>query len=190
MKPLEFLAEVLPSPSHGLYCIAELSSSKKEHVFIDGIGEARPTIKRWLERGRDIYFALATYKDSSGGRKAINASYVKSIFIDMDGYDSKKAAVLALSEFLEKTGLDAFGTPHIISSGGGLHCYWPLTVEADITTWKPIAENFKRLCKQEGLSIDQTVTADAARVLRIPNNSPSNGPKGWSRRSARAKALT
>lgn len=50
----------------------------------------------------------------------------------------------------------------------GLHCYWPLLEAADISTWKPIAENFKRLCKQEGLNIDQTVTADAARVLRIP----------------------
>jgi hypothetical protein len=169
MKPLEFLADVLPSPGHGWYCAAELSSSKKEHVFVDGVDAVKPTIKRWLDRKRDIYFALATFKDNVGGRKATNAAYIKAIFIDMDGYASKKAAALALSEFLEKTGLDEFGTPHIVGSGGGLHCYWVLTAPVDIATWKPIAENFKRLCKQEGLNIDQTVTADAARVLRIPS---------------------
>ena len=168
MKPLEFLAEVLPSSGHGVYCAAELSSAKKEHAFVEKLEEIRPTVKRWLTKQRDIYFALATFTDSEGGRKAANAAYIKSIFIDMDGYDSKKAAASALAEFLEKTELDVFGTPHIIGSGGGLHCYWPLLEETDIATWKPIAENFKRLCKQEGLNIDQTVTADAARVLRIP----------------------
>ena len=34
--------------------------------------------------------------------------------------------------------------------------------------WKPIAETFKRLCKERSLAIDNTVTADAARVLRVP----------------------
>ena len=168
MKPLEFLAEVLPSPGHGVYCAAELSSAKKEHVFVEKLEEIRPTVKRWLTKQRDIYFALATFTNSAGGRKANNASHIKSIFIDMDGYASKKEAATALATFLERTGLDSFGTPHIVSSGGGLHCYWPLSEAIDITTWKPIAENFKRLCKQEGLNIDQTVTADAARVLRIP----------------------
>jgi hypothetical protein len=94
--------------------------------------------------------------------------FVKSLFIDMDGYASKKDAALALNAFLEKTGLDALGTPYVVGSGGGLHCYWPLTEAVPIETWKPVAENFKRLCKQESLAIDMTVTADAARVLRVP----------------------
>jgi len=167
MKPLEFLAEVLPSPGHGYYCVAELSSSKKEHAFVSALSDIRPKVKDWLGDSRDIYFALATFKENKG-RKAVNAQFIKSIFIDMDGYETKRSAAEALGEFLEKTGLDAFGIPLMVSSGGGLHCYWPLTEAVDVTTWKPIAENFKRLCKQEGLAIDMTVTADAARVLRIP----------------------
>lgn len=173
MKPLEFLAEVLPSPGHGLYCTAELSTKKKEHVFAETIDSFKPVVKRWLESDRNVYFALATFDPKvtalqRSRRTADNARFIKAIFVDMDGYESPKAAAIALSEFLEKTELDAFGTPYVIGSGGGLHCYWPLTVESDIETWKPIAENFKRLCKQEGLRIDMTVTADAARVLRIP----------------------
>jgi hypothetical protein len=46
--------------------------------------------------------------------------------------------------------------------------YWPLDEEVEIAQWKPMAENFKRLCRQENLIIDWNCTADAARVLRIP----------------------
>lgn len=166
MTPLEFLAEVLPSSGHGYYCVAELTK-KKEHAFINEIEEATPCVERWLEKKCDIYFALATYEEK-GKRTTDNAAFVKAFFIDMDGYETKKAAALALSGFLEKTGLDQLGTPLIVSSGGGLHCYWPLTEAVEVSVWKPVAENLKRLCKQEGLAIDMTVTADAARVLRIP----------------------
>lgn len=168
MKPLEFLAEVLPSPGHGYYCVAELNTKRKKHVFVEDLQEIKPTVREWLQKERDIYFALATFENPAEGRKAYNAQYVKSLFIDMDGYDTKKEAVQSLFAFLDRTGLDSFGTPHLIASGGGVHAYWPLAEEAEIDLWKPIAENFKRLCKQEGLNIDMTVTADAARVLRIP----------------------
>ena len=167
MKPLEFLAAVLPSPGHGLYCVAAFSKNSRKHTFVEDLTDSRPKIKRWLSENRDVYFALATFKEK-GSREASNSLFLRSIFIDMDGYASKKEAVTALSKFLSKTGLDVFGTPYIVSSGGGVHCYWPFTEEIDATTWKPLAENFKRLCKQEGLDIDMTVTADVSRVLRIP----------------------
>ena len=167
MAPLDFLAVVLPSPGHGYYCTAELTTKKKEHVYVENIGDTEGTTTAWHTTNCDVYFALATFtkKDS---REATNASFIKSLFIDMDGYVSKKAAALALRGFLQQTGLDSLGDPWLVGSGGGIHCYWPFNDSVDIATWKPVAESFKRLCKQEGLSIDMTVTADAARVLRIP----------------------
>lgn len=167
MKPLEFLAEVLPSPGHGKYCAVELTSKTKKHVYVDVLSDLKPTIKQWLEEDKDVYFALSVF-DNAKKRKADNALAIKALFIDMDGYASKKEAVTKLSAFLQATGLDAFGTPHVVASGGGVHVYWPLTQETDLTTWKPIAENFKRLCRQENLRIDESVTGDGARVLRIP----------------------
>jgi hypothetical protein len=176
MTPLEFLADVLPSPGNGFYCIAGFTPQRRMHSYFESLSEVRPQIKTWLSAGKDMYFALSTFtpqEDEEGKRffkrRAEFAQSIKCLFIDMDGYDSKRDAALALDSFLKKTGLDVFGTPHIVSSGGGIHCYWPLTEEVDIATWKPVAENLKRLCKQEGLSIDFTVTADASRVLRIPN---------------------
>jgi hypothetical protein len=167
MTPLEFLAVVLPSPDNGLYCAAELTTKKKEHTFVQKIEEIEPTVGKWITQNKDIYFALSTF-EQSGKRTADNARHIRSLFIDMDGYETKKAAALALDGFLAKTGIDLLGSPYIVNSGGGLHCYWPFTEDVSVDEWKPVAENFKRLCKQEALSIDMTVTADAARVLRIP----------------------
>jgi hypothetical protein len=167
MTPLEFLAVVLPSPDNGLYCAAELTTKKKEHTFVQKIEEIEPTVGKWVTQNKDIYFALSTF-EKSGKRTAENARFIRSLFIDMDGYASKKEAALALDGFLAKTGIDLLGSPYIVSSGGGLHCYWPFTEDVEVGEWKPVAENFKRLCRQEALRIDMTVTADAARVLRVP----------------------
>jgi len=114
MTPLEFLAAVLPSPGHGFYCAAELSTTKKEHKYAEDIEALDPAINKWHGADKDVYFALATF-EKSGSRLADNAKFVKSLFIDMDGYESKKAAALALNAFLEKTGLAA----HPVDSGFG-----------------------------------------------------------------------
>jgi hypothetical protein len=166
MEPLDFLRLVLPSPGHGAYCACELSQ-KKEHVFADTVEELLPHFERWVNNKANTFFALATFAEK-GNRLAANARYVKSLFIDMDGYETAKDALASLDEFLNKTGLAELGYPYVVMSGGGLHVYWPFTHEVDVDTWRPLAENFKRLCKQEELKIDMTVTADAARVLRLP----------------------
>ena len=173
MTPQEFLAVVLPSPDHGLYCAAELSTRRRQHAFVPKIEDLFEPVGEWVKQKHNTYFALSTFDPvvltlRSKRRTAKNARYIRSLFIDMDGYASKKQAAHALSAFLEETGLDSLGLPWVIGSGGGLHCYWPLHETVTIDEWHPVAENFKRLCRQQKMSIDMTVTADAARVLRIP----------------------
>ena len=167
MTPLEFLAVVLPSPTNGLYCAVELSTKKKEHLYVENLEDIYPSVTNWVTDSKNAFIALSTF-EVAGKRTAENARFIKSLFIDMDGYASKKQAALALGAFLAATGLDQLGAPWIVGSGGGLHCYWPFTQDVEVSVWKPMAENFKRLCKQHKLNIDMTVTADAARVLRIP----------------------
>lgn len=174
MTPLEFLAVVLPSSGHGLYCACEMTD-KKEHIFVENTAEFYPKVDTWVENKCNVYFALATFdekvaqiKGNKDRRTIPNSRFIKALFLDLDGYETKKAAAQALNQFMVKTGLDLLGTPWIVSSGGGLHCYWPLEETIEVAVWKPVAENFKRLCKQEELRIDNTVTADSARILRIP----------------------
>ena len=166
MEPLDFLAVVLPSPGNGWYCAAELTK-KKEHTYKENISDLQPEIDRWHANKCDVFYALGVFKEA-GNREAENVAYLRSFFIDMDGYASKKDAAQALDGFMQKVGLDKLGQPWIVASGGGLHVYWPLTDNVSVISWKPVAENLKRLCKQEGLAIDMNVTADAARVLRVP----------------------
>lgn len=164
MTPAEFLAVVLPSEGFGLYCAVELTK-EKEHVYAEKIEDLVPTIEQWHANNYDVFYGLATFDKK---RNASDAQYLKSFFVDLDGYASKKAAADALVKFLQDSGLAALGTPWVVDSGGGLHCYWPLKDEIPATIWKPVAENLKRLCKQEGFNIDMSVTADTARILRVP----------------------
>jgi len=170
MKPLDFIAAVVPSA--GVYCVAELSSRKKQHVYAQQVADLEPIIEQFNAKNYDIYFALASFIEE-GKRTAENALYMRSFFMDIDcgegkAYLTKQAAVTALDEFLQATDLGKMGNPWIVSSGGGLHIYWPLNADVAIAEWRLAAENLKRLCKKHTLHIDFTVTADAARVLRVP----------------------
>jgi hypothetical protein len=173
MQPLDFLAAVLPSS--GPYCVAEFTTPKKEHVYVDSFEELITTADLFAVAGsekKDAYFALASFKEK-GKRTADNAKFLKSLFIDIDigegkDYSDRETAIAAYEKFMESSGLSELGQPIVVSSGGGFHIYWPLDEEAEVAQWKPVAENFKRLCKQEDFLIDWNCTADAARVLRVP----------------------
>ena len=122
MKSQEFLATVLPSS--GKYCACELSTAKKEHVFVDDIDSLYKVAVDFSARGLDAYFALASFGDSS--RLAKNALKMRSLFLDIDcgegkDYDSKQAAAAALGSFLSETSLIDLGEPYVNDSGGGLH---------------------------------------------------------------------
>ena len=129
MKSQEFLATVLPSS--GKYCACELSTAKKEHVFVDTIDELYSNATHFSGEGLNAFYALASF-NTSGKRLATNALKIKSLFLDIDcgegkDYDTQKAAAVALETFLSSTSLKDLGTPYIVSSGGGLHVYWPFT---------------------------------------------------------------
>jgi hypothetical protein len=184
MMSQEFLATVLPSA--GNFCAVELSTAKKEHVFTKTVEEAYDAAMAFNEKGLDAYFALATF-GAAKERVTKNALKIKSLFLDIDcngvkgdkEYASKAEGAAALDAFLVDTGLNELGNPWIVSSGGGLHIYWPFTEDVDIDVWKPVAENLKRLCKKYAFKIDHSVTADASRILRVPdtNNYKKEKPR-------------
>jgi hypothetical protein len=58
--------------------------------------------------------------------------------------------------------------PLCVKTGHGIHVYWLLDEAIDYPTWKPIADAFKRKVRQLNITIDPTVSADGARVLRVP----------------------
>lgn len=167
MTPAEFLAVVLPSPGFGVYCAVELTN-KKEHFYTESIADLVLKIEDWHNKKHETYFALAAFDEK---RAAEKATYLRSFFVDLDGYETKRDAAVALDGFLQATGLGNLGNPWVVDSGGGLHAYWPLNEDIPAAIWKPVAENLKRLAKQFQFRIDMTVTADTARILRCPGTS-------------------
>lgn len=161
-----FLESVLPSA--GTYCVVAIRDGKVKQTFVDSIEEVEDLAERIDAARADAYFALASF--STNSRKAEHAASLRAVFVDIDcgpgkPYPEPWDAAQALRAFLEATQLP---DPIIVTSGGGLHAYWPFTEDVPADQWLPVARAFKVLCVQHKLAIDLTVTADAARILRIP----------------------
>jgi len=165
----EFYKKALPS--NGVYCVAAIDPIKKipRHKFVESIDDIQLAVSQFNEEKQNIFVALSSF--SSYSRKADDAVYVRSFFVDLDvgegkGYDTKSEASQAVDSFVERANLPP---PIKIDSGGGIHAYWLFDEDIPAAEWKPYAEKFKDLCIKKGLKIDPVVTADLARILRCPN---------------------
>lgn len=171
----QFYEAVLPSD--GLYCSVGISGTKIITAFHDDLSDLIFRGSVYVGANQNAYFALATFPSAAGGRKAEFAKALRCFFVDLDcgegkPYQDQTAAAVALRDFIDKTKLP---TPYIVNSGRGLHVYWPFDEDLDAAAWAPLARRFKQLCVMSGLAIDRAVTADAARILRMPGTKNFKG---------------
>ena len=168
-------------PDEGVYCVAynPPNVSIFTHTYTTSLEEAIELIHKFTKNGNNTFIAMSTFESKE--RKSANTKYIKSIYVDLDvgetkDYLSQKEALIALTKFIEDTKLPF---PAVVNSGNGIHAYWFLKTQLSREEWKPIADQFKALCIQEGLKIDPTVTGDSARLLRCPetNNYKQNPPR-------------
>ena len=166
-------------PTEGVYCVADINPTTKRtrHKFVESIDDLVKTIDS-LSASTNVFVAMSSFKGHS--RKADQASYGRSFFVDLDvgegkGYESKEDALESLAKFVEANGLPPAIT---VDSGTGVHAYWFLDKNLPTEEWKVYAEKFKDLCLNNGLAIDPVVTADVARILRSPDtfNYKTNTP--------------
>jgi hypothetical protein len=126
--------------------------------------------------GGNVYHAMSSFTEA-GNRKQDNVSKTKALFIDVDcgegkPYADQREGAKALKKFLKDSGMPS---PMIVSSGRGLHVYWPLTEALSPVDWQPLANALKTAALGLGFEIDPAVTADSARVLRpIGTHNPKN----------------
>ena len=165
----EFYKKALPST--GVYCVATIDPIAKitKHKFVENVDELAEFIESKKNTPTNIFVALSSFGGYS--RKADEAKFVRSFFVDLDvgegkGYDSKEDAVKAIDQFVLENNLPP---PVKIDSGTGIHSYWLFDRDIPATEWKPYAEKFKDFCLTHGLNIDPVVTADLARILRCPD---------------------
>ena len=179
METAEFLQGVLSS--NGNYCVfaARAKDNIRIQKFYDTIEEVERAANKYNNDGLDVYFALSTFKEPTS-RKGNNAQELKALFLDLDcgpskEYATQQLAVAALRNFCKDLSLPK---PTMVNSGRGVHVYWPLTEAVSAEEWTDAAERLKKTCDTKGLLADPAVTADVARILRIPktNNYKSDSP--------------
>ena len=164
-----FLHRILPTD--GEYCVLALQPKQNRRLqkFYDSIGAVEDAAYDLDSKGYDVYFAMATFEEA-GSRKVDNIKKIKSFFLDLDcgegkDFATQKDALLSLRSFTKKLSLPK---PVVVNSGRGVHAYWPLKEYVCLDDWLPVADKLKQQCFTHGLLADPAVTADAARVLRVP----------------------
>lgn len=175
---LEFLSRILPTlppptafGAQGTYYSVGLGYERPQQTPHSSIASLIERCNALSNAGQNAYMALGSFRDPMAGRKQVNAVAFKSVWADIDAgkqggkYADAKEALLDLSRFVEKTGLNP---TYIVSSGMGLHVYWCFTKNVDAAPWKQVAGLFQQLCNQESLAIDPARATDGASVLRLP----------------------
>lgn len=167
MDTVDFLRAVLGAG--GNYCLFAAVAGTKKQKFYPTIEQLASAAQDFDERDGDVYFGLSTFVPGTD-RKAANAVELGSFFLDLDcgpgkEYPDQPAAISALREFVRDLNLPR---PVMVSSGHGIHVYWPLQEPVPASEWKVVAESLKRACAAKGLHADPSVTADTARILRVP----------------------
>ena len=163
---LQFLDTVLPPEGLRVVAIKPPTWSKGlKHFFVSTNEELVQATRRFDAGGVTNYYALATYADPEGGRKAVNTLQLQSLWLDIDykQYESREDANADLDRVSELVGPPSI----IVDSGGGIHAYWVLRRPMPTDEWKPLSEAFQAAWQALGIAADP-VSADAARILRLP----------------------
>jgi|TARA_X000001388_G_scaffold64466_1_gene50686 hypothetical protein len=175
----EFLSFILPT--NGLYCSTDIKRKNNKDKFYRTVDELVKDTEGIVERKSDAYVALASFTDDSS-RSQENSKELKCFFMDIDcgpnkDYETKSDGLKAFKVFRNEANLPKPSL--LVDSGNGIHVYWVLTAAIPKETWKPIAESLKALCSDKKFSADSNVTADNARILRVPDtfNFKSDIPK-------------
>lgn len=180
METLNFLKSVLGES--GFYCVVGLKPSQDRRVqkFYSSIEEALHVALNFNANEVDAYFALATFETATS-RKNENVKELRSFFLDLDcgptkPYLNQEEAIKGLRSFCKTLNLPR---PTLVNSGRGIHVYWPLVEAVRKDVWLPVADKLKHLCHKNGLHADAAITADSARILRVPetNNYKDETPK-------------
>jgi hypothetical protein len=169
----KFFDLVLPDVGHR--CIVSRSTGRWEHVFYPDNGLTAEKASSVAGGDGEVYFACASYVDPSAGRKGANVQAVRSFWIDVDTgelkgednapYANKREANRDLARFCSELALPR---PTVVTSGYGLHAYWPMDADLTPDEWRETAAALKRACDLWGVKADHSRTSDIASILRVP----------------------
>lgn len=174
----------LVQPADGWFAIVGIKGNGKnadvrQHLVATR-EEADAIIERFVAAERNVFFGVAKYATDSNRTKE-NVKALKAFWLDIDcgpskaevnpdtgrpdGYIDQSEGLKVLRAFCKTVGLP---TPTLVSSGGGIHAYWPLEEAVSRRDWEPVAERFKAVCRAQNFYVDDKVF-EVARILRVPD---------------------
>ena len=180
--PIDFLRLILPPAGPYALLVRAPGRNKPHNEFAPTLEALWQQMASWEARGAEVWHACASFKrpendprgtkqaDKRLGRTHHNVALLKTLRLDTDAgegkpYTDARAAAEAALAFARDARMPP---PMLVSSGGGVHVYWPLRDAMTPPQWKVLANKLKLLCRQYKFEADPAVTADVSRVLRTP----------------------
>jgi hypothetical protein len=170
MDTKAFLERVLPSSGGDYFSgVTFPAGGYKQLPPVRTLDELLAQIEQRKRQKQNVFFATGVYD----GQRTIKAAKLKkALYLDLDtkgkhkGFEHKKGAVLALRDFCVATN---FPFPNIlVDSGNGIHAYWTFQQPIPYPQWQELADALDALVKVHGLAVDESITIDAARIMRVP----------------------
>jgi hypothetical protein len=160
----------------GFVCFRPVGGTLFEKHFTD-IGGALKLIDLHGKQA-DTWVSMATYSIPGESRSQKNAERLCALWLDIDAHEGSKFKSVAdvktaLDDFLHNTGLPKPSLLHC--TGYGIHAIWTFTQAIPKSEWQPVAANLQNLTQRLRLGADP-ITADAARILRVPGTMNFRNP--------------
>jgi hypothetical protein len=174
-----FLSAVLPIEDGAEYYLASGQAQRKgiNHAFNGGFEQLVAAAETLSTQQINLFFSTASIKPNAGNQRTTeHVSMKKCFYVDVDwqtatkknkDYASQSEAMVAVVAFIKDIGIPP---SYVVMTGGGVHVYWALDEAIELEAWRPIAMALKHRVKDFGLKADLGVTADPARILRIPTS--------------------
>jgi len=168
MDTKQFLLQVVPD--NGTYYLGSVANSKYSEKELTSLDDVMAYITNANKGKRDVYFATSSYNPNTS-RAAGNVKSKKALYLDLDcgegkDFATKQDALAALVKFCKESRMPM---PNIIvDSGNGIHVYWVFEEALSAMEWLVLATALKDLTAKLEFKADMSVTADSARIMRIP----------------------
>jgi hypothetical protein len=165
-----FLERVLPATGGDYFAgVTFPSGGYKQLPPAHNLDQLLSQIEQRKRQKQNVFFATGVYE---GQRTIAGARLKKALYLDLDttgthkGFSNKQGAIMALKDFCVAS---KFPFPNIlVDSGNGIHSYWTFDTPIPTAEWQVLADALNDLTKAHNLGVDEAITADAARILRVP----------------------
>ena len=158
-----FLESILAAGNHALVTKQGNSMRHEWSQTADGL-------IKLIDLRTDNWFSPAAFSGTS--RKAKDCTGAAALWLDIDigaqhakpDYADAKLFAADFKNFMAGTGLPV---PWIVSTGHGVHLYWPLGATVQPDKWSRLMARLFAACDKFGLKYDHAAT-DISRILRVP----------------------